>query len=156
MDAITSGGAPTGGVSPTVVVESRLAQQSISPSGAPASDTGSQWIVRQRMLRDLAEINPELEREFNALAEQWRAETGLMSLVSEQANNFSYHQIIGMGKEALPLIFRELKETTSDWFWALRAITRTNVDVENDALGDVDKVAKAWLAWGEAHGYIAK
>jgi hypothetical protein len=97
---------------------------------------------------------PELEQDFYALADRWRSETAFISLASEQANNFNYHQIIGMGKPVLPLIFRELRETTSDWFWALRAITRTDVQIAAEDRGNVDKVAEAWLEWGKDHGYL--
>jgi hypothetical protein len=100
-------------------------------------------------------VSPDTERDFYALAEQWRSETAFISIAKEQADNFAYHQIIGMGKEVLPLIFRELEATTSDWFWALRAITRADVKIAARHLGDVDKVAEAWLEWGRSHGYVA-
>lgn len=100
-------------------------------------------------------VSEELKQEFNKLTAKWRGETAYISLASEQANNFAYQQIIGMGKEVLPLIFAELKETTSDWFWALRAITRAEISIKPEHLGNVHKVADAWLAWGKQHGYCS-
>lgn len=100
------------------------------------------------------ESSAGVEQAFAELSEQWRSETAYMSLASEQANSFAYHQIIGMGKDALPLIFRELRDTTSDWFWALRAITRTNVNVKAEDKGNVHKIAEAWLEWGKRSGYV--
>jgi hypothetical protein len=102
------------------------------------------------------QANAELEPEFKMLAEQWRSETMFQSLAREQADSLAYHKIIGMGKEALPFIFRELKEATSDWFWALRAITRTDVEVRPEDRGNVHKIAEAWMEWGREHGYVAR
>ena len=42
-------------------------------------------------------VDPELEREFKALAQQWRNRTAHLSLSNELANNFAYHQIMAMG-----------------------------------------------------------
>jgi hypothetical protein len=98
---------------------------------------------------------PDTEAEFRKLAEQWRSETMFISLDRERVCNFAYQQIIGMGKDALPFIFRELKETTSDWFWALRAITRTDVEVRQEDKGNVHKIAEAWMEWGKQHGYVS-
>lgn len=97
----------------------------------------------------------DLEHEFRRLAEQWRSETMFISLDRERACSFAYQQIIGMGKDALPFIFRELKETTSDWFWALRAISRTDVEVKPEDKGNVHKIAEAWIEWGRQNRYVA-
>ncbi|MDQ3817541.1 MAG: hypothetical protein M3362_07620 [Acidobacteriota bacterium] len=112
------------------------------PGGIPMSDT--------------TPVVMDLEHEFLALAEQWRSETMFQSLDRERACNFAYHQIIGMGKEVLPYIFRELEESTSDWFWALRAITRTDVEVKPEDRGNVHKIAEAWMKWGSDNGYVSR
>src|ERR1700682_2326124 len=59
-------------------------------------------------IRPDAPDEDNLEQDFYALAEQWRNETSHLSMSSERAKHFAYQQIIGMGKEVLPLIFREL------------------------------------------------
>lgn len=98
----------------------------------------------------------EDEQAFRELTAQWRAETAHFSLTADQVNNFAYHQIMAMGRRALPLIFSELAETTSDWFWALRAIARDRAPaIPGNAQGDVDKVAAIWLQWGKDNGYVA-
>lgn len=95
-----------------------------------------------------SQVSAEIERDFLRLADRWRRETAYLSLASQQANDFDYHQIIGMGKEALPLIFRELQETTSDWFWALAAIARDEAPtIPTDAEGDVDRIAAILASW---------
>jgi hypothetical protein len=96
------------------------------------------------------DISP-FEREFNQLVEQWRDETRMYSILSKKIMNPSYQKIIGMGKEALPLIFRELNDRGGHWIWALCAITREDAAKAGDNL----KEAKAaWLQWGKAHGYL--
>jgi hypothetical protein len=97
-----------------------------------------------------------LEREFNTLAEQWRSETAHLSLASEKANNFAYHQIMAMGEKVLPLILRELKNRPSDWFWALRAIARDKApEIPPEAQGRVRRIAEIWLEWGKLHGHVS-
>ena len=61
----------------------------------------------------------------------------------------AYQKIIGMGKDALPFIFRELATSGGDWIWALEMIVRK----ENPASGKAKfKDAKeAWLNWGREH-----
>lgn len=102
------------------------------------------------------QIDPELEREFKTLMHHWRNETTHLSIVSEKANNFAYQQIIGMGDKVLPLIFRELESTTSDWFWALRAIARDKAPaIPAEDRGRVRRIAEIWMEWGKRHGYVS-
>jgi hypothetical protein len=112
--------------------------------------------AQEQAERKVKEANHELEEQFYALAQQWRNETAHLSLASEQANNFAYHQIIGMGEKVLPLIFRELRETTSDWFWALRAIARDKAPViPPEDKGKVRRIAEIWMEWGKQHGHVS-
>jgi hypothetical protein len=93
-----------------------------------------------------------LEQEFNELARQWRRETGMMSFARQKATHPAYQKIIGMGKDALPFIFRELRNRGGDWLWALEAIARPKA---NPAAGTTNykDAAAAWLRWGEENGY---
>lgn len=90
-----------------------------------------------------------LETEFRALADQWRKETRMLSFVRQKAVHPAYQQIIGMGKEALPFIFDEMKNRGGDWLWALQAITR-----ENPASGTTSfkEAVAAWFAWARKMG----
>jgi hypothetical protein len=122
----------------------------------PATQIPEQTSVTQQRRQEKArlnEIDPALEREFRALADQWRRETMMMSSTSDIVSNFAYHQIIGMGEKAIPPILRELQESGGHWFWALRAITRTN-PVKPEDRGNVRKMAQAWLEWGRRRGYV--
>src|SRR5580698_3363154 len=93
-----------------------------------------------------------LEQEFNELARQWRRETGMLSLTRQKAMHPAYQKIIGMGKDALPLIFREMRSRGGDWLWALESIVRPKVNPAQGTTNFKEAVA-AWLRWGEENGY---
>ena len=92
-----------------------------------------------------------LSYEFARLIELWHTERGITSAVSDMIVCPSYLKIIGMGKRALPLILDQLKHEGDDpdhWFAALEAITGED-PVTEDAYGDTERMAAAWLSWAE-------
>ena len=91
--------------------------------------------------------------EFEQLAAEWKQETAHLSSVSVIAQHPAYQQIIGMGKEAIPLILQDLRETRAQWFWALRSIARES-PVNPEDRGDVDAMTDAWLEWGRRSQHI--
>jgi hypothetical protein len=93
----------------------------------------------------------ELEKTFNALAEQWREETGHLSSTLHKSMHPAYQRIIGLGPQAIPLILRELEQEPNFWFWALRAISGENPTQQADGIEDA---IKAWKQWGMKRGYI--
>lgn len=90
---------------------------------------------------------------FARLANRWREETRAISSDSDIVANFAYHQIMGMGERALPLIFEEMEAHGGRWFWALRAITGENPTRPEDR-GDVRRMTEAWLEWARRHDYV--
>lgn len=64
----------------------------------------------------------------------------------------AYQKIIGMGRDALPFIFLELRNRGGDWLWALESIARPKVNPAQGTTNFHDAVA-AWLKWGEENGY---
>jgi len=96
---------------------------------------------------ELQTYDPALQEKFDRLARRWNQETHHLSSVTDIVLNFNYQQIIGMGPDALPLIFGELeRQGGGHWFWALRAITGIDpVDVADR--GSVPKMTAAWLDW---------
>lgn len=94
-----------------------------------------------------------LEARFRELARRWREECAVLSSTTAKAVHPAYQQIIGLGPDALPLILRELAQTPGHWFWALKAITGEDPVPEQD-VGDVRRMAKAWLNWGRERGYV--
>ncbi|MEG3843211.1 hypothetical protein [Microcoleus sp. herbarium14] len=94
----------------------------------------------------------EIEVTFLELAEQWRRETGMMSLVTKMSMHPAYQRIIGMGQAVVPLILRELEQEPDHWFWALQAITGAN-PVKSEQRGRLKQMAQAWIEWGRENGY---
>ena len=95
----------------------------------------------------------DLEQEFSRLAQQWRAETEFLSSLTEMAAHPAYQRIIGMGRLALPMIFRDLATEPDHWFWALKAITGSD-PVPPSHRGNLEMMAADWLAWGKSRGYV--
>jgi hypothetical protein len=97
-------------------------------------------------------LNGDLQRQrFRELVRRWKEATLLLSSVTDMAMHPTYQQIIGMGREALPLLIEELRQEPDHWFWALQAITGVNPVPASDR-GDVTRMTQAWLAWAEQQG----
>lgn len=96
----------------------------------------------------------DLVERFNELAEQWRADTEFLSVISQKTAHRAYQEIIRMGMPIVPAILADLRETKSDWFTALTAITGEN-PITEDIAGCVDKMTDAWVAWGISKGMIS-
>ena|SRR5438132_249677 len=95
-----------------------------------------------------------LESKFKRLADEWKQDTAKLSMVQKKVLHPSYQQIIGMGKDALPLIFKELEREPDDWLWALTAITgRDDVAKIGSTL---DEATKEWLAWAKSNRYLTR
>ncbi|RUT09769.1 hypothetical protein DSM106972_002640 [Dulcicalothrix desertica PCC 7102] len=94
----------------------------------------------------------EIETTFLELGEQWRRETGMLSVTSKMSMHPAYQTIIKIGQPAVPLIMRELEREPDHWFWALTAITGAN-PVKEEQRGRLDQMAQAWIAWGRENEY---
>jgi hypothetical protein len=95
-------------------------------------------------------IDPALRSEFERLNRWWKSETGGSALMFPRFMHPAYQQIIGMGKEVVPLLLEEVQQRTGHWFWALQAIAREEIAQEDDLY---DVAAEKWLRWGESKGY---
>ena len=93
----------------------------------------------------------DITQTFRTLANRWRAETGHLSIVQQKVMNRSYLEIIGLGRPALPLLLRELRERPSYWFLALSSIALEN---PVRAGATFDEAVEDWLAWGHARDLI--
>lgn len=90
---------------------------------------------------------------FYELKSRWEAETAILSSITEIAMHPAYQQIIGMGRNAIPLILAEMNRKPSHWFWALKSISGED-PVLPEQRGKVDEMTKAWLNWGGKQGFI--
>ena len=95
----------------------------------------------------------DIEADFQRLATEWKQETAHLSSSVTIAEHRAYQEIIGMGKDAIPFILRDLEESPSQWFWALRSIAGES-PVRPEDRGDVDAMTSAWLDWGRRNLYI--
>jgi len=123
---ITGASTYTMTVSATQATQQPIADYGRSPAATPAPEA-----IR-------------LRAEFSALVKRWRQETRLVSSITKTSMHPSYQAIIGMGRDALPLIFEELASHSGHWFWALQAITRQN---PASGCSDFEDAKCAWLAW---------
>jgi hypothetical protein len=85
---------------------------------------------------------------FRHLAAWWKRDSEFQSSPSRIALHSAYQQIIGMGREALPLILRDLEQTQAPWFWALQAISGED-PVRAEDRGYIDRMTTAWIRWGK-------
>jgi hypothetical protein len=97
-------------------------------------------------------LDDDLARRFRSLVQDWKDAKVFTSSGSEIALHPAYPQIIGMGKEAIPLILSELQREEDHWFWALKAITGEDPVAPGDR-GILPKMTEAWLNWAKTHGY---
>ena len=91
---------------------------------------------------------------FSRLLHEWRQVQEESSTCSVLADLFicpAYQQIIGMGADALPFIFAELRKEPGFWFWALKSITRED-PVPLGHRGKIELMTRDWLDWAEKHG----
>lgn len=94
----------------------------------------------------------DMESQFEQLAGQWRSESQFISSMTDMVMLPSYQRIIGMGRDVVPLMLRELEREPDYWFWALQATTGDD-PVQPADRGDLQKMAVAWLNWGKREGY---
>jgi len=96
-------------------------------------------------------VPKELEEQFCDLVATWEEDTQFLSSIPRIVAHPAYQRIIALGEPVLPLIFRDLHNRQSLWFWALRYITGEDPVGENQA----GKAAVAeWQQWGKSRGYL--
>jgi dephospho-CoA kinase len=90
--------------------------------------------------------------QFHRLANEWRTAVGPLSSASKIIQHPAYKGIIALGRDAVPLILRELEQKPDHWFAALRAITGEDPVIPEDR-GRMDRMAAAWVRWGRDNGF---
>lgn len=100
-----------------------------------------------------ASARAEARAAFGQLASEWQRETAHLSSPTAISEHHAYQKIIGMGEDAIPWILRDLEETRSQWFWALRSIAGES-PVKPEDRGDIEAMTAAWLDWGKRRRYI--
>jgi hypothetical protein len=62
-------------------------------------------------------------------------------------------KIIAIGPDVISLILAELRERPDHWFWALHVLADADPVPASDT-GHFQKMAAAWITWGEDNGFI--
>lgn len=93
-----------------------------------------------------------IRHKFASLVDVWLNDTLLSSSIDEICTHPAYQQIIGFGKQAIPLILDEVGAGGNHWGWALSAITGED---PAEGLDSLERSSAAWLAWGRERGYVA-
>lgn len=109
----------------------------VSPDGSPLDD------AEHRQVR--------IGNEFKRLANEWEAETAVYSFVSQKVAHPHYRKIINLGKDVIPYLLRDMRDSPGYWSDALVELTGTD-PVPDDA-DTLDAVAAAWMKWGRTAGY---
>jgi hypothetical protein len=111
------------------------------------------WDAREKQLAEAAghRNDEDLRVAFEELVAAWSSSTAHLSSTAKLIEHPAYRQIIGLGPAVLPLMLRDLAESGRFWFPALHAITGEN-PVPDDAAGDVERMAGAWLDWAVRTG----
>lgn len=100
-----------------------------------------------------ADQRANLRQRFDRYADEWRAQTAHTSVVARRIMHPSYQKIIGLGREALPLILDRLSSQPDHWFWALRSISDED-PVRPEDVGRFDAMRDAWIEWGRDRGLL--
>ena len=146
----------------------------IRPSDWCESQPGSSWreveqpgddvqrklvLIESRLAQVIAsalatvEGGRSLEERFREQADKWERETRHVSSPTQKIMHPSYQAILGMGREVVPLLLRDLLQNRREWFWALSYITQANPINREDA-GKMDKMIAAWVKWGKERGLL--
>lgn len=98
----------------------------------------------------------EIERKkkrFRELVKIWAKETAYLSSITKIVQHPAYQEIISMGKDIVPLILNELKESPNFWFSALKTITGEDPTPPENR-GKIKQMTQAWLNWGKNKGLV--
>jgi hypothetical protein len=108
------------------------------------------WFTPVNQSAVVASDTGELKIIFKGLVEKWQGETGGHSVLSRRYAHPAYQAILGLGKDAIPLVLRELQARPDWWFEALNALAKPKVNPVKEGSSFADAVG-AWLDWGRQH-----
>lgn len=90
----------------------------------------------------------DLKHEFETYKGIWENETMLSSSTTEMTNHPAYLHIISLGKDVVPLLLRDMMQSSNHWFCALHKLTGAN-PVPKEHRGKIQLMIKDWLQWAK-------
>jgi len=90
----------------------------------------------------------QLSTKFDLYSGIWKTETMFSSNISEITNNSAYRSIIGLGKDNIPFIIEDLKQSENHWFYALELLTGEN-PIKSEHRGIINLMKSDWLNWAK-------
>lgn len=93
----------------------------------------------------------ELEIIFNGLAKHWQEETAGYSVTTRRYAHSSYHAILVLKDDVVPLILHELQTRPDWWFEALKTLTKQNPVPPHSTFA---QAITAWIEWGKVNKII--
>lgn len=117
---------------------------------------GETNIALQNILSEvIISYDDSYEDRFNYLFNKWKEDTRFISDYNKIINDPSYLEILGLGKDILPFIFKSFKDNTGFWLHALEHITNKKkyIKKKNPTRKDFRDF---WLTWGVNEKYLHK
>ena len=96
------------------------------------------------------QVYNNIAEKFHALARVWSDYNAGRSVTEYQ--HAAYLQVIGMGRDAVPFLLREIARGNGNWLLALKYITGAVV-TNPEMRGDFDAIRRSWNDWGIANGF---
>ena len=89
-----------------------------------------------------------VKHEFEKYKGIWEKETLLSSSTTEMTNHPAYLHIIALGTDVVPLLLRDMLQSSNHWFSALQKLTGAN-PVPKDHRGKIQLMIGDWVKWAK-------
>ncbi len=93
------------------------------------------------------------ERAPRRLLASWREGTAVLSSTTAIESHPAYRELIALGSDALPYLFRYLEQTRNGHLSGVLTEITGAQPVPAGEGGKIRVVAERWLDWGREHGY---
>lgn len=133
-----------------------MTRVSVNTASYPSGDYSLRYQVRATSGNVVLSDAPKLGliNRFQVAFRAWADQTAVFSSLSDIVSSPHFDEIVGMGRDALPMIFAEIERKPSFIFIAAKRITGVNPVLET-SIGRVDLMCADWLRWANAEGIYA-
>ncbi len=80
---------------------------------------------------------------FERLKSEWQANTQFLSSPKQIVEDKSFQSIVAMGKNAVPFILEDIRDTPSTLVWALNLIFKAKISDKQNV--SIEEACKLWL-----------